>query len=62
MNELLAVIFLLTGNMERLKPAFLLVVTSRAAVEGGARLDKLLGLNYSFICELASIHRFEDVC
>jgi two-component system response regulator YesN len=65
LNELLAVIFLhFSGNMELIKARVLelVIVISRAAVEGGARLDKLLGLNYSFICELASIHRFEDVC
>ena len=65
MNELLAVIFLHTsGNIELIKARVLelVVVISRAAVEGGAKLDKLLGLNYSFISELASKNKFEDVC
>lgn len=65
LNELLAVIFLhSSGNMELIKARILelVIVISRAAVEGGARLDKLLGLNYGFISELASKDRFEDVC
>ena len=65
LNELLAVIFLHTsGNIELIKARVLelVVVISRAAVEGGAKLDKLLGLNYSFISELASKNKFEDVC
>ena len=65
LNELLAVIFLhLSGNIELIKARVLelVIVISRAAVEGGARLDKLLGLNYSFIGELASKDKFEDIC
>ena len=65
LNELLTVIFLhSSGNMELIKARILelVIVISRAAVEGGASLDKLLGLNYGFISELASKDRFEDVC
>ena len=65
LNELLAVIFLRSsGNIELIKARVLelVIVISRAAVEGGASLDKLLGLNYSFISELAEKNRFEDIC
>ena len=35
---------------------------SRAAVEGGAELDALLGMNYRYISELSAIENFEDMC
>jgi len=40
----------------------LVIVISRAAVEGGAQLDKLLGLNYSFVSSLSGISQFEEIC
>lgn len=65
LNEILSVIFLRSaGNIELIKARALelVVVISRAAVEGGASMDKLLGFNYSYISELASMDRFEDIC
>jgi two-component system response regulator YesN len=65
LNELLSVIFLRSsGNIELIKARILelVIVISRAAVEGGASLDKLLGLNYSFISELSQMTLFEDIC
>lgn len=65
LNELLGIVFLRSGgNMELIKARVLelIIVISRAAVEGGAQLDKLLGLNYSFVSSLSAIHQFEEVC
>lgn len=65
LNEILGDIFFHdTGNTELLKARVLelLVVISRAAVEGGASLDKLLGLNYEFIGELAGKKEYNDIC
>jgi two-component system response regulator YesN len=65
LNEILSVIFLRSsGNIELIKARILelIIVISRAAVEGGASLDKLLGLNYSFISELSQKNLFEDIC
>lgn len=65
LNEILSVIFLHSaGNIELIKARVLelIIVISRAAVEGGASLDKLLGLNYGFISELAAESVFEDIC
>ena len=62
LNELLAHIFLRSpGNMELIKARLLelVVMISRAAVESGAELDRLLGLNYNFISEAARIDDFE---
>lgn len=65
LNELLGSIFFNNGgNMEIMKARLmeLVVLLSRAAVEGGGSLDKLLGLNYSFIAELSGIDTFEALC
>jgi two-component system response regulator YesN len=65
LNDLLGDIFFRTaGNMDLMKARVLelVVVVSRAAVEGGASLDKLLGLNYHFIAELSHIHDLDKIC
>ena len=65
LNELLAHIFLRSpGNMELMKARLLelIVMISRAAVESGAELDRLLGLNYNFISEVSAIDVYEDLC
>ena len=65
LNELLSLIFYNNGgNMDIIKSRVLelVVVISRAAVEGGAELENLLGLNYSFIGQLSQIKKFEDLC
>ena len=65
LNELLAHIFLRSpGNMELMKARLLelVVMISRAAVESGAELERLLGLNYNFISEAADIDDYEELC
>lgn len=65
LNELLGEIFLRSGGeMEVVKARLLelLIVLSRAAVEGGASLERLFGLNYRYISGLSDIDRFEDLC
>jgi len=65
LNEMLGSIFFRsTGNNEVMKARLLelVVVISRAAVEGGASLSKLFGLNFHFIEELYSLDRFDDMC
>ena len=39
----------------------LMVVLSRAAVEGGAGLDKLLGLNFTYLQQLGESRRMEEL-
>ena len=65
LNELLGdVFFRSAGRMEVMKARVLelVVMISRAAVEGGAELDALLGMNYRYISELSTIESFEDMC
>ena len=65
LNELLAHIFLRSpGNMELMKARLLelVVMISRAAVESGAELERLLGLNYNFISEVSGIDGYEELC
>lgn len=65
LNELLgSILFESAGRPEVIKARVLelLVVLSRAAVEGGASLEKLLGLNYDYIDELAKIEPIEEMC
>lgn len=65
LNDLLGEIFFRTvGNTDIIKARILelVVVISRAAVEGGASLEKLLGLNYHFIEELYELKQFDEIC
>lgn len=65
LNELLGHIFYRApGNIGLMKARVLelVVVISRAAVESGAELESLLGLNYDFVGELSGIDDFEDLC
>jgi two-component system response regulator YesN len=65
LNELLGSIFFRSGGNDELIKARLLelmVVLSRAAVEAGASMEKLLGLNYSYVQQLSGISRFDDLC
>ncbi|MGE5528528.1 MAG: PocR ligand-binding domain-containing protein [Patescibacteria group bacterium] len=65
LNDLLGDIFLRSGGeVEVVKARLLelLIVLSRAAVEGGASLGRLFGLNYDYISRLSGIERFEDLC
>ncbi|MDD4797813.1 MAG: AraC family transcriptional regulator, partial [Eubacteriales bacterium] len=65
LNDMLGEIFLYNaGNLDVIKACVLelVVVLSRAAVEGGGRLESMLGLNYELTAELYAIQNFEDVC
>jgi len=64
-NDLLGYIFYRTsGNLDIMKARILelVVVISRAAVESGAELNRLFGLNYNSILELSHITTYENVC
>jgi len=65
LNELLGEILLGSGGDQEVMKARLLellIVLSRAAVEGGANLDKLFRLNFSFIGRLSGIDNFDELC
>lgn len=65
LNELLGKILFNGGNnIEVLKARSLelIVMISRAAVEGGAELNKLLGMNYDYISELSRLNSLEEIC
>jgi len=65
LNELLGHIFYRApGNMRLMKARVLelVVVISRAAVEAGAEMEALLGLNYDFVSELYGVNDFEGLC
>ncbi|MDD3243153.1 MAG: PocR ligand-binding domain-containing protein [Eubacteriales bacterium] len=65
LNEMLGEIFLYNAgdlNVVKARVLELVVVLSRAAVEGGGRLENMLGLNYELTSELYSIDTFEGVC
>ena len=58
LNELLGhILFSSGGNIDRIKLRIqeLCTLLSRTALEGGADLDKIFGINYSFIDELSRI-------
>ncbi len=65
LNELLgSILFKSAGNPDVIKSRILelLIVLSRAAVEGGASLNKLLGLNYDYIQKFSVIEPIEELC
>jgi len=65
LNELLGDIFYrAAGSMDLIKARILelVIVISRAAVEGGASLERLLGLNYNFISELSQMTNLDEIC
>lgn len=65
LNDLMGHIFYRTaGNLDVMKARILelVIMISRAAVEGGASLEKLFGLNYNFIAELSGLMVYEDIC
>lgn len=65
LNELLGKIFFNSnGNQDILKARILelVVILSRAAVEGGASMEKMLGMNYVCIQELSSLKSYEELC
>ncbi|MGI5878493.1 MAG: PocR ligand-binding domain-containing protein [Christensenellales bacterium] len=65
LNEILGEIFLSNAgdiNIIKARILELVVVISRAAVEGGASLEKMLGLGYEMVSQLSGIHEFEALC
>jgi two-component system response regulator YesN len=65
LNEILGEIFLYNaGNLDVIKARVLelVVVLSRAAVEGGARLERMLGLNYELVTGILAIASFDELC
>ena len=64
LNDLLGYVFFSEGgNIEvsKARALELCSLLSRAAVEGGGELDRILGLNYTFIQELSKIHNIDDL-
>jgi len=65
LNQILGdILFNSAGRPEVLKARLLelSVVLSRAAVEGGGSLERLLGLNFAYVEELASLESIEELC
>jgi len=65
LNDLLGDIFFNNaGDMELIKARVieLVVVVSRAAVESGASLDKMLNLNSQVVSQIQGLHEFEELC
>jgi two-component system response regulator YesN len=65
LNEILGEIFLYNaGNLDVIKARVLelVVVLSRAAVEGGARLERMLGLNFELLTGILAIGTFDELC
>lgn len=64
LNKLLAYVFFAGGgNIEIMKARSLELSTllSRAAVEGGAELNDIFGMNYKFIEKLSKVNSIEDL-
>jgi two-component system, response regulator YesN len=65
LNDILGEIFFRnSGNLDVIKARVLelVVMLSRAAVEGGAQLDKMLGLNYELVTGILYFISFDDLC
>ncbi|HHY48048.1 MAG TPA: helix-turn-helix domain-containing protein [Firmicutes bacterium] len=65
LNEILADIFLYGPTSPEIIKARLLelsVILSRAAVEAGASLERVLGMNYRQVEELSRLDTIEDLC
>ena len=65
LNEILGkILFKNAGQTELIRARFLelAVVLSRAAVEGKAELEMILGLNFEYIQELGKIKSIEELC
>ncbi len=64
LNEILGFIFFSTGSDARAVKARvneLVVLLSRAALEGGAEAERIFGLNYTYLEELARMRSVDDL-
>lgn len=64
LNEIFGYIFFATGgNFEVAKARVLelIVLLSRAALEGGADVEQIFGLNYHYLSEINHFHTFEEL-
>ena len=65
LNEILGHIFFSSGkdfNVIRARVLELVVLLSRAAVEGGADIEEVFGLNYRYLSDINSFKNVEDLC
>jgi two-component system response regulator YesN len=65
LNEILGEIFLYNaGNLEVIKARVLelVVMLSRASVESGAQLEKMLGLNFELLTGILALPTFDELC
>lgn len=65
LNKILGeILFKNAGQLELIRARFLelAVVLSRAAVEGRAELEMILGLNFEYIKELGKLESIEELC
>lgn len=64
LNELLGYVFYCTGisiEISKARALEICALVSRAAVEGGAELSKIFGMNYQFIHELNNIKNIDEL-
>jgi two-component system, response regulator YesN len=64
LNEIFGYIFFATGgNFEVTKARVLelIVLLSRAALEGGADIEQIFGLNFQYLSQLEQFHTFEEL-
>jgi len=64
LNEILGYVFFSSGNdfeVIRARTLELIVLLSRAAVEGGANVEEIFGLNYKYLSEIYQYRTVEDL-
>ncbi len=64
LNEILGYVFFSSGNdfeVIRARILELIVLLSRAAVEGGANVEEIFGLNYKYLSQIYSYNSVEDL-
>ncbi|AEV67481.1 PocR ligand-binding domain-containing protein [Acetivibrio clariflavus] len=64
LNEILGYVFFSSGNdfeVIRARTLELIVLLSRAAVEGGANVEEIFGLNYKYLSEIYQYKTVEDL-
>jgi len=64
LNEIIGHIFFVAGNdvaKIRIRVQELVVLLSRAAVEGGASVEEIFGLNNNYLLQLQKMHDIDDI-